>query len=220
MNNDAINVKITPRDLESKTRIEEIIRSTEGFRIQNSSETHRPELLIFELGQDTEDEFKRIDSMLSSGEVGDVFLLSENTDATLLLRAIRAGAKEFLSQPLKENDLRQALVKFKQKKEDSNGKKPAKSGTIINVVGTKGGVGTTTVAVSLASNLAEKNKDYSVALLDMNMLFGEIPLFLDIQPSYHWGEITKNVDRLDRQGRRHRLGDAVGIGSVIDKILS
>ncbi|MCG2688045.1 cobyrinic acid a,c-diamide synthase, partial [Candidatus Parcubacteria bacterium] len=32
---------------------------------------------------------------------------------------------------------------------------------------------------------------------DMNLLFGEIPHFLDIEPNYNWGEITKNIFRLD-----------------------
>ena len=31
----------------------------------------------------------------------------------------------------------------------------------------------------------------------MNTLFGEIPLFLEISPKFHWGEITKNIERLD-----------------------
>jgi pilus assembly protein CpaE len=31
----------------------------------------------------------------------------------------------------------------------------------------------------------------------MNTLFGEIPLFLEIAPKFHWGEITKNIERLD-----------------------
>jgi len=31
----------------------------------------------------------------------------------------------------------------------------------------------------------------------MNMMFGEIPLFLEIKPGYHWGEIIKNISRLD-----------------------
>jgi len=38
---------------------------------------------------------------------------------------------------------------------------------------------------------------HSVALIDRNMLFGEVPLFLEIKPSHHWGEITKNIERLD-----------------------
>jgi pilus assembly protein CpaE len=64
-------------------------------------------------------------------------------------------------------------------------------------VGSKGGVGTTTISVNLAVTLAEQEEDRSVAILDMNTLFGEIPLFLEISPKYHWGEITKNIERLD-----------------------
>ena len=70
-------------------------------------------------------------------------------------------------------------------------------GQLITVFGSKGGVGTTTVAVNLAVSLAQKKSVQSVALLDMNTLFGEIPLFLEISPKFHWGEITKNIERLD-----------------------
>jgi pilus assembly protein CpaE len=37
----------------------------------------------------------------------------------------------------------------------------------------------------------------SVALIDMNLLFGEIPVFLEMQPKYHWGEIASQIYRLD-----------------------
>jgi pilus assembly protein CpaE len=68
---------------------------------------------------------------------------------------------------------------------------------LINIVGSKGGVGTTTIAVNLAVNLAEKKK-FSVALIDSNMLFGEIPLFLGINPKHDWGQIVRNVSRMDK----------------------
>jgi len=51
--------------------------------------------------------------------------------------------------------------------------------------------------VNLAVALAEKKSVQSVALVDMNLLFGDIPLFLEIKPKFHWGEITKHVSRLD-----------------------
>jgi pilus assembly protein CpaE len=58
-------------------------------------------------------------------------------------------------------------------------------------------VGTTTVAVNLATSFNGIDKDKSVALLDMNTVFGEIPLFLELSPKFHWGEITKNTGRFD-----------------------
>jgi pilus assembly protein CpaE len=59
-------------------------------------------------------------------------------------------------------------------------------------------VGTTTIAVNLAVAIAQNKDRNAVALLDMNTLFGEIPLFLEMAPKFHWGEITKNIDRLDK----------------------
>jgi pilus assembly protein CpaE len=37
-----------------------------------------------------------------------------------------------------------------------------------------------------------------VALVDLNTVFGEIPLFLSVKPKYHWGHIAGNLNRLDR----------------------
>jgi pilus assembly protein CpaE len=70
-------------------------------------------------------------------------------------------------------------------------------GKLINIIGSKGGVGTTTLAVNLAVDLAEKQK-FTVSLIDSNMLFGEIPLFLGIKPKHDWGEIIRNVSRMDK----------------------
>ena len=46
---------------------------------------------------------------------------------------------------------------------------------------------------------------------DLADLFREIPLFLEMAPKFHWGEITKNIERLDETFlnnvlTRHRTG--------------
>jgi pilus assembly protein CpaE len=134
---------------------------------------------------------------VSSGEVEEVFFTSGHSDQALLLRAIRTGAREFFSQPIDDEEIKRALEGFKGRKEKATKGEGFKDGKIINVVGSKGGVGTTTVAVNLAVSLAEKKSVESVALIDMNLLFGDIPLFLEIEPKYNWSEITKNISRLD-----------------------
>ena len=115
----------------------------------------------------------------------------------MLMQAIRMGVKEFFPQPIKRSDVEQALKRFKERKAHAAPIIHQKSGTLISVFGSKGGVGTTTISVNLAMTLAEQENNPSVAILDMNTLFGEIPLFLEISPKYHWGEITKNMERLD-----------------------
>jgi len=102
-----------------------------------------------------------------------------------------------VSQPINTEEVRQALERFKDRRGKSKIEAPPRKGHVVDVIGAKGGVGTTTIAVNLAVSLAKEKSLRSVVLVDMNLLFGEIPLFLDIEPSYHWSEIAKNISRLD-----------------------
>ena len=190
-----VHVKVENRQV--RKRLEEIIQSDPALRIQAFDKTQRPDLIIYELGDDTERDFKVLQSLMNSDALGEVFLTSERTDSQLLLKAMRMGVKEFLIQPLNEQDVRQALAGFKARTGQSVHTAPAERGKIISIVGSKGGVGTTTVAVNLAVSLAETKAIKSVALVDLNAVVGEIPLFLAVRPSYHWGEIMQNIGRLD-----------------------
>ena len=177
--------------------LKKIIKSTEGFQIQDPADERRPDLFILELGKKIDEQFKHIQSLLEEEVIGDVFLTSASTDQKLLLRAMRTGVKEFFAQPIDEDEVRQALENFRKKYRQSISETPEKSGIIIDIIGSKGGVGTTTLAVNLAVDLVQRKNGQSVALVDMNVLFGEVPAFLEISPTYHWGEISKNIDRLD-----------------------
>jgi pilus assembly protein CpaE len=124
---------------------------------------------------------------------------------------MRMGVKEFLAQPLSETDLGEALGRFKGRQSAAREAASQKSGRVISLFGSKGGVGTTTIAVNLAVALNKSTETKSVVLIDMNTLFGEIPLFLEMAPKFHWGEITKNIERLDETFlnnvlTRHRSG--------------
>ena len=197
MSDNIIQIKIEVKKSGLKRKLNEIIRSVEGMDVQMSQDTRRADLLIFELGDDVDNEFQHIRSLLNSDVAAEVFLISENSDPEVLMQAIKTGAKEFFILPVKEEEVKQALKELKKKIKRDNRRNSPKTGQIITVVGSKGGIGTTTVAVNLAVNLAGKQSVKSVALIDMNMMFGEIPLFLEIKPGYHWGEIIKNITRLD-----------------------
>jgi pilus assembly protein CpaE len=148
---------------------------------------------------------------MQTGAADEVFLISETADPKVLMQAMRAGVKEFLTLPLDVAEFKAALERFKERRTQGAGPAGLKNGSIISIFGSKGGVGTTTVAVNLAVSLAQGQGKNQVALLDMNTLFGEIPLFLEIAPKFHWGEITKNIERLDSQFltntlTRHKTG--------------
>jgi len=198
MTQDLISVVLDVRDTPTRAALERVLRSVPGFAIGNPDDSGPADLLVMEIGYELEKEFHALQSLLSLGTVGEVFLTSSKPDKDILVQALRAGAREFLSQPIQEKEFRQSLEKFIERRRHSlKGKKTSKSGRIITLVGSKGGVGTTTIAVNLANSLIRHDHLKSVALIDLNLLFGEIPLLLDITPTYHWGEIARNITRLD-----------------------
>jgi pilus assembly protein CpaE len=197
MQNGIFSIKLSLRSQKLSRQIFEIIRAIDGFEVYRKGDARRPDLLIFELSEESEKEMEMIESLLKEKKAGAVFLTAENADPEVLMRAIRVGAKEFFTQPINIGAVKKALQKFKEQQIDLMPKGGDKSGKIISILGSKGGVGTTTVAVNLAMSLLQGKKGRSVGLVDMNTLFGEVPLFLEMSPQFHWGEITKNIDRLD-----------------------
>ena len=197
MAEEKISVKLEIKDTKIKSQFENALRKIGGLNIQGPKSVDRAELLIFELGDEVEEEFLYVQDLVNSGEVGEVFFASGHSDQAVLRRAIRIGAREFFNVPIEDEEIKLALEGFKGRKEKAESGETFKDGKIINIIGSKGGVGTTTVAVNLAVSLAEKKSVQSVALIDMNLLFGDIPLFLEIEPKYNWSEITKNISRLD-----------------------
>jgi pilus assembly protein CpaE len=181
-----------------KEELEGIISSMEGFELDNSGSTLACDLLILEVGEDLKKEFQLAHNLLDSGMAREIFFTSSRLDPELLLQAIRAEAKEFFPQPIKKEEVKSALLKLKDRRGKGivDGEK-RKNGKIIDVIGSKGGVGNTTLAVNLASSLVENSNSPLVALIDMNLLFGEIPIFLNIESVFNWGEIARNISRLD-----------------------
>lgn len=192
-----IKVSIEAKDPVVGETFQKLVRLIEGMEILYPGDTARPDLLIFELGDDVDEEFKAIQTLQDAGTVGDFFLISGSTNPGVLLKAIKAGVTEFFSQPLVEEEILESLRKFKRKFSELSHKETQKSGRIFHVLGGKGGVGTTTVSVNLAVSLAEKEEKPSVVLVDLNMLYGEVPLFLSFESLHDWSTISKNISRLD-----------------------
>lgn len=198
MADNPILVRFEVKQPKVKEELEGIISSVEGFQLDNSGSSVSCDLLILEIGEDLKKEFQLVHNLQDSGMVREIFFTSARLDPELLIQALRAGAREFFPQPIKKEEVKVALLKLRERrgKEKFDGEK-RKHGKIIDVIGSKGGVGNTTLAVNLAASLAETSGSPLVALIDMNLLFGEIPIFLNIESVFNWGEIARNISRLD-----------------------
>lgn len=132
-----------------------------------------------------------------SQEHPDVTLLvsSSSTDGSLILRTMRAGAKEFLTQPVQVDDLATALQRVARTRFGATGS-GSSSSSVITVSGSTGGVGSTSLAVNLGCELAQNPKN-SVVLLDLDLALGDADVYLDTIPEYTLTDVAQNITRLD-----------------------
>lgn len=122
-----------------------------------------------------------------------LIVVSSRTDGQLILKAMRAGASEFLNSPIQIEELVNALDRVTS---SPDGMKRSKSGSIISVAGASGGVGSTSIAVNLASGIA-RHPDHSVVLVDLDLSLGDADVFLDMIPDYTLLDVAQNIARLD-----------------------
>jgi pilus assembly protein CpaE len=122
-------------------------------------------------------------------------VISSSNEGNFILRAMRAGAKEFLTHPIKAEDLAAALQRVSRQRHGTTGG-TARGCTVIAVTGATGGVGTTSLAVNLGCALAA-NKSNTVVLLDLDLCLGDADVFLDTIPEYTLTDVAQNISRLD-----------------------
>jgi pilus assembly protein CpaE len=110
-----------------------------------------------------------------------------------LLDAMRCGVQDFINKPVTPEALKDVLTRFRAEGHVAERKAAEKA---IVVMGSKGGVGTTTVAVNLGVQLSTYARKH-VVLLDFARPLGNVHLLLDLHPRFVVRDAVENLDRLD-----------------------
>ncbi|MBN2446272.1 MAG: hypothetical protein JXO22_06085, partial [Phycisphaerae bacterium] len=132
--------------------------------------------------------------------------MTEERDAELVVRAMRAGMRELLWKPFPPEQLSEIIRRVA--KDTSHGSR--RLGRLIPIVASCGGVGATTLATNLAVELAQLGPSNGngngngtphrkVAVVDLDFRFGQVALFLDAKPSYTIAELCDTPEQLDAQ---------------------
>ncbi len=158
------------------------------------AQTH-PDVGIVSLNHNPEKALALVEQLHANSPDCSVVVISSSTDGNLVLRAMRAGVKEFLPQPVRIEDLVAALERISHQRY-GRGDSKSRSSTVIAVAGATGGVGATSLAVNLGCVLAA-NPQNTVALVDIDLCLGDADVFLDTIPDYTLVDVAQNVTRLD-----------------------
>jgi pilus assembly protein CpaE len=114
------------------------------------------------------------------------------SESAILIEAIRVGFQDFLRRPLSSVDLRQLLDRLGRAAPES----PSRLGRVLSFVSNKGGVGKSTLALSVACALAHEFPE-RVLLVDASLQMGVCSTMLDLRPKATLTIAARQRDRLD-----------------------
>jgi pilus assembly protein CpaE len=160
-----------------------------------------PDLAVIALDTDQQKAIQLITQLTAEFPAIALLAVSARGDGQSILQALRSGAKEFLTQPLVLEELIAALQRIRQSRAavdagpSSNGA-PKVESLVVAVVGSRGGIGSTSIAVNIGCNLAA-DPSHNVALVDLDLALGDADVALDLIPDYTLADVAINIDRLD-----------------------
>ena len=175
-----------------------------------------PDVVLMDINMPDMDGIEATELIQEKAPISQIVILSVQGDTNYMRRAMLAGARDFLTKPPKSDELvsviRRAGAKAKAIRAevqflgrgtgslaDPRGTTFQLSGTgkIISVYSPKGGVGTTTIATNLAVSL--HSPETPVVIVDANMQFGDVQVFLNERGRTSIVDLTPNADQLDAE---------------------
>lgn len=170
--------------------------SLHGVMVDSFKSFTPPDLIFVETGPNWAQKVVELQNydgpMLEESEVStSLIIFGDESDNGALKIALRLGAADFMSDGSTINDLVPLLKNVAEEKISAR-----KLGQLFAFLNTKGGSGATTIALNTAVEVALQNKD-KVLLLDLDIHFGVVMDYLNINPAYSINDAIANVKDLD-----------------------
>jgi len=162
--------------------------------IKTLAEMPSPRLLIVDVS-DVADPVLRVNELAEVCEPNTgVIVIGRRNDIVLYRDLKFAGIAEYFFKPLVADLVTRASNNVLT---GAVAPQPARTGKLVFILGVRGGVGATTIAVNTAWELAETRQRW-VMLLDLDLHGGDAALQLDQTPSHALREAVENPDRVDK----------------------
>jgi pilus assembly protein CpaE len=152
------------------------------------------DVILVDLDSDPEYALDLVENISTSG-LATAFVYSAQADPDLLVRCMRAGAREYLMMPFDKGEIAEALVRVSALRVALRPAKKA-GGRLLVFLSAKGGSGATTLACNYAVSLAQESQKKTL-LIDLNLPLGDAAINLGIKADYSIVTAFQNSSRLD-----------------------
>jgi len=168
------------------------------------TESLRPDIVLMDINLPGMDGITASEIISSRVPETAIVIISIQKETEYLRRAMAAGARDYLIKPFSSNDLAETIrrVGKSQRQHISQLVPPQpneipeikKTGRLITVFSSKGGVGKTILSCNLAISLAQETGK-NIALIDLNLQGGNAALMLNIIPRNTIAELVQEENR-------------------------
>ncbi|MBL8050418.1 MAG: response regulator [Anaerolineales bacterium] len=224
---DKIRVLIVDDIAETRENVRKLLQFESDVDVVGTARTGRegiqlageldPDVILMDINMPDIDGITATEEIRQKSPHIQVVILSVQGDSNYMRRAMLAGARDFLTKPPMGDELISAIKRAGDMahSERAKGAKqqmiisgpggmgsmatfaPATKGKIVVVYSPKGGTGCTTVAVNLA--IALNNEDTRAVLVDGNLQFGDVAIFVNEQGKNTVLDVAPRVDDLDSE---------------------
>jgi pilus assembly protein CpaE len=169
-----------------------------------------PHMVVIDVDGDPVESVRVIQAISQNNPGIAILPASRVRDSSIILKVIRAGAREFLTLPVEGDELHETVDRLFNRRDDAQTSSGPKGPQVIAVTGAAGGIGCTTLAVNVATTMA-KTAGHEIVLVDFDLMLGSLDACLDIIPDQTLQGVVQNIDRLDltllkRSITRHSSG--------------
>ena len=165
------------------------------FEVVSEAIESDADVVIVDLDGDAERALDLVENICANHPSVTVMVYSSRNDSDLLVRCMRAGARELLTEPVLSGTIAEALVRASARVLEVRRQKKG-TGKALIFTGAKGGSGVTTLASNFAIALARECGG-KVALVDCDLQLGDAALTLGITPQYSIADALQNEHRID-----------------------
>ena len=169
-----------------------LVMSDDPEQVYTETVRLRPSAVIINLDHLGEPGMKLVQRVVTDFANTAVICSSRDSSPDLILRSMRAGARDFIRLPINEDELSTVIERTNEFAVDHGSEEPAKRGRAIAVFSSKGGCGVSLIATNLAMLQTS-----STVLLDLNLQSGDLEVMLGVRPKFSLADIVENRERLD-----------------------
>ena len=207
-----ISVLLVDEAAESRATLKRLLTSA-GFGVAgeaaNATEAvgqvrdARSDVIVVSLEEPVVRPLKSIEALTIAAPDTPAIVVSSLTDKEYLRRAMVAGARDFVGQPITQEELANTintLVEAERKRRalSNDVLENGQRGELIAMFSGKGGVGKTTLATNLAVAMSAEGKEKQrVAIVDFDLLLGDVAIMLDVTPERTVSDLVPLIDKLD-----------------------